>query len=377
MTDVSVVEHEGFTVTSNSETEDEIRASLGTSKDDETSKAAATLGKKGGEAAAKVREAKADEKKPVKPIKDAKPAKAEPEEEADEAPEPEKAAKEPEAKKPEDEQQPEAPSKKGNPRHDPTARVAEATRQAAEHRRRAEAAEARVRELEAQATKPAETREQPQARASEQADDKEPKEEDFQTYGEFVKAQISYQAEKVADAKIQKTLERINQHQRAAAMEQAHNERVGKWSEALESAEAADPGFSDKLSDDVYNLPWAGPGPGEKYTSKHVVAQVILSRPESSAQVMLHLSEHPQELQRLSTLHPTEVGWELGRIAGSMGAATAGKPASPREPRVSRANPPVPPVAGAPLTAEQDIREITDFDRFATVRMAQMKAKRA
>lgn len=372
---ITSVEHEGFTIQSNSESEDQLREQLGKPPEEqEVSDAAKKLGQKGGEAAAKAREAKKDEKPELKakPIKDKPKAKEEPKVEPEEKPdeaEPEQEAKA-DDKAEEPEPEPEKPSKKGNPRYDPTARVAEATRQTAEYRRRAEAAEARLAQLEQERSKPAE-----KVEAKAEPKDDAPKEEDFQNYGDFVKASIKYEAKQIARAEIDETVQRINAAERTQRLEQAHNQRVEEWGKALEAAEAADPEFSSKLSEEVMSLPWAGVKPGEKATNKHILAQIILSKPEYAAQTMLALDDG--EIQRLSTLHPTLMGWELGRIAGSLHAATSGKSVVKKEPRVSGATPPVPPVAGAPLTAEQDITEIADFDRFASVRTAQLRAKQA
>jgi hypothetical protein len=83
---------------------------------------------------------------------------------------------------------------------------------------------------------------------------------------------------------------------------------------------------------------------------------------------MLHLSEHPDELQRIAALTtPRAVSREMAKIEARLEAATTGDPSSKRE-EVSRAAPPVKPVAGKPYVTESgEYREGMTLDEYAKI----------
>jgi hypothetical protein len=324
---LTTVQSEGFTVTTNSETSEQIAANEAPKEAPEAekpeketppkvAKAAAELGKLGGAAsAAKRAEAKA----------------AETPEEPEPAPEPE----------------PEKDTEKplGKPRDDPRARMLEATRKEAEAKRqaaalaeRAERAERRLAELEK--GKPAEEPKRPAA-------DEKPKAEDFEDYADFVEARSRWAAR-----------EEFRTAQRAAAVQaQAQNYVqkldgvVSKYNERLAKATEGDPDFMGKLSPEVSELrPTFTLEQGQRPGPLNLIADEILSSEHAPA-LMLHLSEHPDVFQRIAALRtPPEVLREMAKLEARLDAAPT---ATVSRAEVSKAHAPVRPVAGAPHTADQ------------------------
>ncbi len=343
---ITTVESNGFTITSNSGgSPEQIAESLKVGQDPpssgegeppDLSKAASELGKKGGAAAAKAR-AKADKAK-------------EPETgEAAEA----KASDQDAAEEPEQPAEPEKDAKKGNPRHDPQARVAQATREAAEARREAaearrEAAEARARlerlerDRQARETPAAAPQTAQDARTAPDADE-EPREEDYESYKDFVKATATWQYRQEA----REAQKQFYAHQAAAAAADKLDKTIGGFKDAVSKA---GPDFAASLSPEVSGLqPSFTLERGERPGPSNWIADEFLSAPERAPALMLYLSEHPQDFQRIAALSsPRAITRELAKLEVGLEAATAGTSAKPES---SKANPPVRPVTGAPSVA--------------------------
>ena len=328
---------------------------------DPISKAASELGKKGGEAAAKARK----EALKAKPIKEAKAdGKAKPDVAAgvgDEGDGGQDSADAGESADTGDDaaETPEKDSKKGNPRHDPQARVAEATRQAAEAKREAAELRARLDRIERERTAPPEQRPPaPQA----QAPTEKPQAQDYESYEEYLDARDAWRD--------QESQRRQHAHTLASARQQEVTGAIDGFKAALSKAGAADPEFGTKIAPEVWALePSIAVPPGQPKTAQHWIADDFLSAPERAPALMLHLSEHPAELQRIAALSsPRAVTRELAKIEVTLeartDAATAGT--SP-EREVSKANPPVTPVTGSPSVASGPrYREGMSLDEYAS-----------
>jgi hypothetical protein len=116
---------------------------------------------------------------------------------------------------------------------------------------------------------------------------------------------------------------------------------------------------------------------GQAPTAPNWLADEFILSPEQAPALMLHLTEHPEEFQRLVAL-PTrrEVTREVTRLAARLEAATAGASPEP-EKQVSKAAPPVRPVTGAPYIADaEEYRPGMSFDDYARVRTKQLRARR-
>ena len=308
------------------------------------SKAASELGKKGGEAAAKAkaaREAKKEDEDGTKPderreSRSAEAAGDEPEAETEAAPDP----------------------KKGNPRHDPSARVAQSRREVKEAEARAERAEREASEYRYRLEQAERERQKPAQEAKAQpAEDAEPQEGDFEQYSDYVKALARHEYGKAA----REAQQQYEVHQRAAAHVQRVTQTADSFKAALNKAAEADPEFRERLDPEVMGY---GPSfmlePGQRPGPPNWIADELLSAPDRAPSLLLYLSEHPAERQRLVALSsPREVTRELTRISDRLDAANTG-PSSER--RVSKAKPPVTPVTGSPNTADEDPSDDDDYD---------------
>jgi hypothetical protein len=354
----------GFEVTSNSDSAASMVESLSTSKEsspeprvtvdggetveqaepetEEATKAAAVLGKKGGEATAAKKAAEAKEASKEAPA----------------ATEQDKA------------------SKKGNPRHDPTARVAEATREAREAREEAarerqerERLAAEVASLRAgtaaRPTPAAEQREERPAVPAAETAKEAPKEEDFDSYQEWLRATVRHEA--------RQENARLQQEQRQTEMQAARHHKINKATETffgrVNTASEDDPSFMDRTAKFAESLtPSFNVPPGQPIGPRNMIAdEIILS--EQGPALMRYLADHPDDYQRIATLKsPPQVVREMAKLEARLDAAPT---ATAPRPSVSSARPPVRPVAGAPPTAEPDVFGEVPFETFVARRRAQ------
>lgn len=357
--EVTSAEVGGFAVETNTgETSEEITQALQdpeeeTEEDEkpDLKKAASDLGKKGGKAAAKARKAK----------------------EAEEASEPEKPEEQPaeeekqESKPSEEEEKPEKDEKPlGKPRHDPRARMLEATRQAAEAKRDRDAAVAKAADLERRLQEVEQRTAQPRAPQPGQTPQQgRPSPENFDDYEQYLDARDAHNARKIR--------EEITQEQRyRATAEAADRQLISQIDKFRESTQAN----VDRYSDDILSLRTEFQlQPGEVPNAGNWIANELFVSPETAPSLMLHLSEHPDDLQRIAALpNPRAVSRELAKLEARLEAATTAPPSPERE-EVSKANPPVRPVAGSPSVADgPEFREDMSFDDYYARNRKKFKA---
>ena len=340
------VEHNGFEVISNTETPEEMREVLGVEPEaEEASKAAALLGKKGGQAAAEKRKlAPIPDRKPAagddaaegsaKPAKDAKPVEKKPEEK-------------PEAKeaKDEDEDAPagETKEQKAERKRSAKARVEQATREAAELKRRLAARERENEELRRKINPP------------KAAPAGEPRVEDYEEPEKYLEARDSYNRQKwerETEVKRQQAEIQTRIQTEIKSWEAAVQKQGGKqWLDSLDPAvQEIEPSFVVIAR-------------GEKPSPLNALADEFLRAGDNAPRLMTYFSEHPEEVQRFSTLLPYQFLREMGKVEARLEAATADSPAPQGE--VSRARKPVKSVTGAPPSVEtDDDSDEPDFDKY-------------
>jgi hypothetical protein len=347
--EITSAEVGGFNVETNTgESSEEITKALADpdAEEDEAedlSEAASELGKKGGKAAAKARKAKA---------KEAQEAEEEPEEKAEESEdEPERKASEDDEDS-EDEDSEDKPEKEESERQkrkrDARTRVLEATRQAAEAKRERDQYRQELEELRSKVAKLEKPEEKQEAKPSE---DREPQEDDFDNYRDYVRAAARWE--------IRQELKQTQQRQQQEALDRRLNEQIEKFGNAIKP-------HVENFSPEVLSLKTEFQlQPNEKPVGQNWIANELFSSPESAPTLMLHLSEHPDELQRLAALPtPRDVTREMAILVTRLTAATpTGSNGAERE-EVSKAKPPVKPVAGAPYVADgpKGPRDGEDFD---------------
>lgn len=314
-------------------------------EEEKASAAASELGKLGGKAAAKAKAKAAKEA-----AKEAKNAEAESEA---------KAAPESDETEAESEPEPEKPL--GKPRDDPRARMLEATRKESEakkalaeererHSREMEEIRAEIRSLR----EARETRERPEESAPERPKElKKPTPEEFDDYEKYLDARDDFNRRQWTEEN-----EKRSRHAEVnKALQSAHE----KFKTAIEDVWETIKPTVGRLNP-TFNLP-----PGAQETGGNWIANFLFFNPESARSLALHLHEHPDELQRLSTLtSPHAVSRELGRIEARIEAATTDTSVEV-EPKVPKAAPPVKPVSGAPYVASgsEEYRKGMTLDEYA------------
>jgi hypothetical protein len=352
-TTIASATHDGFTVSSNSESADEIKANLeatekpldGEGADpkkeeaDKVKRAASELGKKGGEAAAKARAEKKD-------------SQAEEDEGEDES-----------VDTPKDE-------KLGKPRHDPRARVMEATRKEAEARRqlaaeREEKAQmaARLERLEKIAARVAPEQEEQPSRQAQNGNGADPRPEanDFDDYADFTEARARWAARE----EFRQQRQHAEVQHRARSYADAVTKHVNTFSERIKS----DPEAIERIDPQLLELrPTFVLGPGERPTAANGVADEIMGS-ENALAIMLHLSENPDEIQGLMALpNQHAIARAIAKIEAKLGdSPTRQEKSAP----ASKAKPPVKPVHGAAPALDDDVSDDISFEQH----MARMEAR--
>jgi hypothetical protein len=370
----------GFTVTSNSaKSESELRANLKGRTEESVSNAGRELGKLGAKAAAEKRaeaketkpEAEPDEPKAAVGADKLAPEPAEAKGKAEEPGEGEKEAKaapeKVEAAPDEDkdkveEQKPE--DKKPNPRHDPRARMLEATRQAAEAKRQL-AEEQRVRASLEQRLAALEQRIQPPADGKPARDaSKRP------TLEDFLEGAPSYEAAVNAfqDARDQYNFTQFLQFLDARAQHATHLQQFEQ--RKAKFAEVAGGDRIQRYSPDVLLMKTSfqlDHEAGETPSGENWIADTIFERPEIAPALLLHFSEHEDERQRIAALRTREdVTFALASLVTRLEAAPTGVSSKPEE-DVSRAAPPVKPVTGKPYAISDEYKPGMSLDEYAKV----------
>lgn len=348
----------GWDATSNVSSAEEISQALATPEqgdepqDEEAkvSQAASELGKRGAEARRMTREehekAQRDEGKRKAAAEKAAP---EPVDEPDEEAEP-AAAK--------------ATGKPlGKPKDDPRARI----QQLAAQRREAEAAlqaerQERAREREELARLRAAVeapREAPrQGWTSEQG---KPRSDQFENYEDYLDARDAYNRQ-TWEAEQE---ERRRQEHGKRAIDTA----VKAARDRVDKHVAQNPDFWDRVTEDVASLrtTMSLDPQRERPTAANAIADEIFNS-EMAPALMLHLSEHPEDLQRIASLPSrAHVTREMAKLEARLGAVTTAT--SPKPATVSKAAPPVRLVTGSPSAGDDPDSE-EDFGAMVRRRRA-------
>jgi hypothetical protein len=316
----TVIDSDGFSIESSHETEDEMRAALAPSDDAATKKPGVVD---------KLVDAVIEDR--------AKPA-------ADD--------KKPDDKKPDDKKRPNRSDDPNRAVQTAVQKQREAERLAADEKARAdrlEAENARLRQPAARepnaapaaaaapGAKPTTTAEYQRYRAMPDA----PQFDKFEDSDDFVAAMSLFIFDKRQE----------EQHDR-----DFETHRKTTWQERLAAKRATDPDFDSKLDPTT---------PATQQMRDYVADS------ELGPDILLHLSAHKDLAQRISTLHPSHVDREMGKIEGELqarlSAAQSLGPAS--APVLSSARRVTKPVTGAPIVSDDDMddgdRPIEDFIRRA------------
>lgn len=324
------VQSDGFTVTSNTETAEQLQANLNVepAEKPDLSEAASELGK-----------ASAAARKAEKPDgNETSEAEAKPKEGQDESGN-ETATKS--LGKPAADEDADIKNPSIKARMEERARAAKQYKQAWESERQERERLAAEFERFRQSAKPAEA---PKPKVD---PDAEPNQADFEDYADYTKAVGKH----AAAMEFKRLQGEAQKHAQASQFVQAMDARVKTYNERMKTAAEADPTFRQKVAEieGMLPLPSEFLDDPKQFGPYHVVSDE-LTRSEKAPALMLYLAEHPEVLQRIASLgSPREVSREMARIEGRLDGATT---ATRVLPQVSQAKPPVRPVTGAPHTAE-------------------------
>ena len=202
--------------------------------------------------------------------------------------------------------------------------------------RRAEAAEARIAEL----SRPPEPAPAPPAHGSEWARFKDmpgvPTVDQFDAYEDYSMAMATF----VSDVRDEERQTQRQERDQQSRVQQYQTQMDTAWTDRLTAARSKNPNLDAELNPDTpMSLPM-----------QHLVKDSPLG-----IELLQWLSAHPDESQRLSTLHPADTYREMGKLEGRLEAAS-----SPRGPArvVSNARAPIKPLGTSPPVS--DPFEISD-----------------
>lgn len=347
---------DGFQVSSNTETSEQIKLNLesepapkdGTPLDPEEEekaerrKAAAKLGKAGGEAAAKAIKAKPEPQETPEPVKS-----------KEEAEEPEEA--------------PEKPSRA-------QARIQQLARERSEERsKRIELEQKLDRLIAAQSAADARgsgsapvpphgLRDQAYGSAN-PTPPEEPRPDGFETYEDYVKAVARHAARSERDA--------VLREQAEAARQQAHADTVVKRVEDFNKRIKANPAVMEQVDprlldlQPTFTLP-PGPDGRPQVGPANVLADEIVGS-ENPDKLLLYLSQHEDEVRKiLSSKDPYELARRVGMVEARLGIEAAPaepSPAPEKRETYSKAAPPVRPVTPSAVS-DDDVDSDDDFDSY-------------
>lgn len=270
-----------------------------------------------------------------------------------------------------------AAERKGNPRHDPEARIAEIAREKNEAREalkaqeaRAQKAEQRLAELERRETarpaaEPVREAQKPPPAASD--DDPEPRDSDPKysgDYSDYVKdvgRWAARQERKDLDRKASERSEAETHARTVATYAQKFAERVGD----LKPGEDIDLEMAQKLVPS-YNLQPGPDGLRPRPGPLNAMADTLVAISEHPAEFLRYFKSNPDEFQRIAALRsPSQITWEMAKLERDFErtseAATADT-STEREP--SKAKGPIRSVIGTPPAAEPDLMAEQSFDTF-------------
>lgn len=186
-------------------------------------------------------------------------------------------------------------------------RINKLTWQRSEARREAESLRRKIQELEAKSSKPA-------------TDEQEPKETDFQSYAEYLRALARYETNQRLKTEKQEseanTLKQTKEQYRAQISSE-FQERISEFKEKTEDFEEVVEGSG------IFDLP-----------DSPTVEAMSLAMAESDlgAQILYHLAQNMKEASRIARLSPYAAAREIGKLEAKLSTPAPKKPSQAPEP---------------------------------------------
>jgi hypothetical protein len=176
-----------------------------------------------------------------------------------------------------------------------------------------------------------------QAQAAPTADDGAPKIEQFQDYDQYDEARVRYLAQQEAQRLLQHTQQQQQAYQRDVARAQWQQQRDASFAQRLNTYVAEHPEFATEVD-------------REDIVLTQPIVDVIKGSPVAPA-LMLHIANYPEDVQRIQALHPVLAYGEMKALEARLEVAAT--PASTR-PSISQARPPIRPVGSTPSGSADD-----------------------
>ena len=227
-------------------------------------------------------------------------------------------------------------------RKDATAAVQVAVGKQREAERRAAEAEQRLAALTEQTTVPQGPVTPPQPEwARYKTMPGAPTVDQFEQYDDYTMALTTF----VTDMRAQEHATRAAYDASHAAEQEADRAREAGWQSRLDEARKVDPTFDDHLKTD---------------TPMSLPMQHLTMESPVGTDLLRYLSDHQDESQRLSTLHPVEVYREMGKLEERLSAVSEARGSAPV---ISHAKPPIKPLGSSPHTPDADaVTDELSFD---------------
>ena len=158
------------------------------------------------------------------------------------------------------------------------------------------------------------------APATPQDTDTELKEEDFPSYGAYLRAVATQEAERIAERiaeeKVQAALQKQREEAETRAALEAQQARGKQWQDSVAAAQARHEDY-DEAIDAVNDVP---------------ISQDLVQGVQESpigGELYYYLATHPTDIQRLSTLPAPALYRELGKLEAQLSPATEAIDSSP------------------------------------------------
>jgi hypothetical protein len=177
---------------------------------------------------------------------------------------------------------------------------------------------------------------------------------DFETTEAYLDARDTWvltEASRLADEKVQKA---------SQAYEQRSEQEIltGEWTERESAVQETHPDYEAVTAQAMDSLQ------SSKGPATAAIAHAV-QYSESGPELLYYLGQHPEEVERLSRLHPTQAVIGLGRIEGRLvdGVAPGRPVAAPPQTKAPRPPAPIRKSSGATAV---DPNDPTDADRMST-----------
>jgi hypothetical protein len=194
--------------------------------------------------------------------------------------------------------------------------------------------------------------------------DAEPKEKEYQEYGEFVAAKARWAARQ----EVMEAMKIAQSQQREAQNQAVYEDRAAAFAAKMQEGVASDPEFMAKVPSEILNLrPAMSLQQGEEPTGATAIADVLMDSDQPHI-LMEYLSSHEDDFRRISALHPMLAMREIGKLEVGLVAAPSGSAPAPVS---SQAQPPIKPVGSSsakPLVAHKSPEDINSVSEWRAAR---------